>query len=118
MSKSSRILPRGLLAGSLGSTAKLITAFVAGHSLTLLVATLAGWKLNAGAGDVVIALSLLYVGAQGLRGRPADLRVFATIVFAFGLVHGWGSPPVFRLSACRRAAWSSGYSCSTLFAAP
>lgn len=79
-----------LLAGGLKLAAKLISLFVLGHSLTLLIATLAGWKLNATAVDVVIALSLVYVGVQGIRGRPESLRVFGAIVFAFGLVHGLG----------------------------
>lgn len=79
-----------LLAGSAITAAKLISLFVVGHSLTLLVATLAGWKLDATAVDVVIALSLVYVGAQGLRGRPESFRIFGGIVFAFGLVHGLG----------------------------
>lgn len=79
-----------LLAGGLKLAAKLISVFVLGHSLTLLIATLAGWKLNATAVDVVIALSLVYVGVQGIRGRPESLRVFGAIVFAFGLVHGLG----------------------------
>jgi hydrogenase/urease accessory protein HupE len=79
-----------LLAGNLRTAAKLITLFVAGHSLTLLVATLAGWQLNATVVDVVIALSLVYVGVQGWRGRPEDYRLMGAIVFAFGLVHGLG----------------------------
>src|SRR5688572_22995103 len=48
-----------LLAGNLKTAAKLVSLFVAGHSLTLLVATLAEWQLNATAVDVVIALSLV-----------------------------------------------------------
>jgi hydrogenase/urease accessory protein HupE len=79
-----------LLAGNLRTAAKLITLFVAGHSITLLVATLAGWQLNATLVDVVIALSLVYVGVQGWRGRPEDFRLMGAIVFAFGLVHGLG----------------------------
>ena len=79
-----------LLAGTLGRAAKVISLFVVGHSVTLLTATLAEWQLDATAVDVVIALSLVYVGAQGLRGRPDDLRVFGGIVLAFGLVHGLG----------------------------
>jgi hypothetical protein len=79
-----------LLAGSLRSAAKLISLFVAGHSLTLFIATLAEWKLDATAVDVIIALSLVYVGAQGFRGRPESFRVFGSIVFGFGLVHGLG----------------------------
>src|SRR5918992_1179373 len=79
-----------LLAGNLRTAAKLITLFVAGHSITLLVATLAGWQLNATLVDVVIALSLVYVGVQGWRGRPENFRLMGAIVFAFGLVHGLG----------------------------
>jgi hydrogenase/urease accessory protein HupE len=79
-----------LLAGNLRTAAKLISLFVAGHSITLLVATLAGWQLDATLVDVVIALSLVYVGVQGWRGRPDDFRVMGAIVFAFGLVHGLG----------------------------
>ena len=80
-----------LIAGALRPTGKLISLFVAGHSLTLVVATLAGWKLNATAVDVVITLSLVYVGVHGLRaGRPQDLRFIGSVVFAFGLVHGLG----------------------------
>ncbi len=79
-----------LLAGGLKLAAKLVSLFVLGHSLTLLVATLAGWKLNATAVDVVIALGLVYVGVQGIRGRPESVRIFGAIVFAFGLVHGLG----------------------------
>jgi len=36
-----------LLAGKMGRAAKLISLFVAGHSLTLIVATLVGWQLDA-----------------------------------------------------------------------
>lgn len=79
-----------LLAGTLLRAAKVISLFVLGHSVTLLAATLAEWQLDATAVDVVIALSLVYVGAQGLRGRPDDLRVFGAVVLAFGLVHGLG----------------------------
>ena len=79
-----------LLAGNWRRAAKLVSLFVAGHSLTLLVATIAGWKLDATVVDVVIALSLVYVGVQGIRGRPERLRVFGGVVFAFGLVHGLG----------------------------
>jgi hydrogenase/urease accessory protein HupE len=79
-----------LLAARVRTAAKLISLFVAGHSLTLLVATLAGWQLNVTAVDVVIALSLVYVGVQGWHGRPENLRLTGAIVFAFGLVHGLG----------------------------
>ena len=79
-----------LLSGSWRTAAKLTTLFVLGHSITLLAATLASWQLNATVVDVVIALSLVYVGIQGWRGRPEQLRLTGAIVFAFGLVHGLG----------------------------
>jgi hydrogenase/urease accessory protein HupE len=81
-----------LLAGGLRTAAKLVSVFVAGHSLTLLIATLAGWQLNAELVDAVIALSLVYVGVLGLRrGRTGnDLQLVAAGVFAFVLVHGLG----------------------------
>lgn len=79
-----------LLARAVLPAAKLISLFVLGHSTTLLLATLAGWSLSAEAVDVVIALSVAYIGWRNLRGRPADWRCTGAIVFAFGLVHGLG----------------------------
>ena len=79
-----------LLAGTVGRAAKVVSLFVVGHSITLLTATLTEWQIDATTVDVVIALSLVYVGVQGLRGRPDDLRVFGAVVLAFGLVHGLG----------------------------
>jgi hydrogenase/urease accessory protein HupE len=79
-----------LLAGGLRRAAKLISVFVAGHSTTLIIGTLAGWQVNAVAVDVVIALSVLFVGVVGVVGRPADWRWFTLAILAFGLVHGLG----------------------------
>lgn len=61
-----------LLAGQIRRAPKLISLFVAGHSLTLLIATLAGWRVNPAAVDVVIALSVAWVGLACCRvGRSA-----------------------------------------------
>ena len=79
-----------LIAGAIKPAAKLISLFVLGHSLTLIVATVAGWQVNATLVDVVIALSLVYVGVQGLMGRPKNFKLMGAIVFGFGLVHGLG----------------------------
>ena len=78
------------LAGALLRAAKLVTLFVAGHSLTLLIATLAGWRLNAEVVDVVIALSLAYIGWRIFAGRPRVWLWTQLAVFGFGLVHGLG----------------------------
>jgi len=61
-----------VLAGAALRAAKLISFFVLGHSTTLLVATLAGWRLNADAVDVAIAISVAYIGWRILRGRPEE----------------------------------------------
>jgi hydrogenase/urease accessory protein HupE len=79
-----------LLAGAARPAAKVITLFIVGHSLTLLVATLAGWTVSDTAVDIVIALSVVFVGIVGIRGRPADMRWFYAAIFGFGLIHGLG----------------------------
>ena len=79
-----------LFAGGMRSAAKLVSIFVLGHSITLMIATLAGWQIDPTLVDAIIALSLVYVGVQGIVGKPADLRLTGAIVFAFGLVHGLG----------------------------
>jgi hydrogenase/urease accessory protein HupE len=79
-----------LIAGGLRASAKLISLFVLGHSTTLLLASAMGWQLNPEAVDVLIALSVAFVGYRVLSGRPADIRLTALIIFAFGLVHGLG----------------------------
>ncbi|WP_354700498.1 hypothetical protein DSM112329_00777 [Paraconexibacter sp. AEG42_29] len=69
---------------------KLISTFAAGHSTTLILATLAGWQLNATLVDVFIALSLVYVGVRGIYGRPENWNPVFGAVFGFGLIHGLG----------------------------
>lgn len=68
----------------------LISLFALGHSATLILATLAGWRVNASLVDVVIAVSVVFVGVVGLWGRPVNWRWFAAVVLGFGLVHGFG----------------------------
>lgn len=79
-----------LLAGSITRAAKVISAFVVGHSLTLITATLAEWRLNATLVDVVIVLSVAFVGGWGMVGRPRRWDIFTALVFGFGLIHGLG----------------------------
>lgn len=79
-----------LLSGQLRRAAKLISVFVAGHSTTLIIATVAGWHVNATAVDVVIALSLVFVGAVGWFGHRERWRLFGLAVLGFGLIHGLG----------------------------
>jgi hydrogenase/urease accessory protein HupE len=79
-----------LVAGTLRRAAKLISLFVAGHSITLFIATLAGWQIDATLVDVVIALSVVFVGVIGIRDGSRDWRLIGTTVFGFGLIHGLG----------------------------
>lgn len=80
-----------LLAGEWRRAAKLISVFVVGHSITLIGATLAGWQVNATFVDVVIVLSVVFVGGYGMvAGRPKRWDIFGGIVYLFGLVHGLG----------------------------
>lgn len=71
-----------------------ITAFTAGHTITLLFATLTGITANPYLVDAVIALTVTYKaienldGFRRLFGRPAPNLL--AMVFIFGLIHGFG----------------------------
>jgi hydrogenase/urease accessory protein HupE len=97
-----------LIAGSVGTAAKLISLFVAGHSITLLIATLAGWQLDPTLVDVVIALSVVYVGVRGIAGgrptcesmaRSSSLSDSSTVSVC---------PRACKTSGCPMTAWQSG----------
>ncbi|WP_328421535.1 HupE/UreJ family protein [Micromonospora sp. NBC_00389] len=79
-----------LLAGQVRRAAKLISLFALGHSVTLFTATVADWHVNPVLVDIVVALSLVFVGVVGLTGRPKTWTWFAAAVLGFGLVHGLG----------------------------
>lgn len=70
--------------------AKMITVFVVGHSTTLILASVMGWGLDPALVDLVIAISVLFVGFLAIADRKVDLRIFGAVVFAFGLIHGLG----------------------------
>ncbi|WP_144128081.1 HupE/UreJ family protein [Catellatospora sichuanensis] len=79
-----------LLSGGIRRGAQMIFLFALGHSTTLIIATMAGWRINATFVDVVIALSLVFVGVVGFFGRPTTWRWFGLSVLGFGLIHGLG----------------------------
>lgn len=70
--------------------AKMITIFVVGHSATLILASGLGWGVDPTLVDFIIAVSVLFVGGWALAGRPADLKIFGSVVLGFGLIHGLG----------------------------
>lgn len=73
---------------------RFITAFTLGHSITLIVATFLGWRVEEHLIDAVIALSVLYKGFENLGGFEKWLKVASpnllAMVFLFGLIHGLG----------------------------
>jgi hypothetical protein len=99
-----------LLGGSLWRLATIVTAFTLGHSVTLSLAALDVVSPPASLVEPVIALSIVFVGADNLlvqrdRARamaetakagatPRDIR--AWIAGAFGLVHGFGFASVLK----------------------
>ena len=65
-----------------------VSVFTLAHSITLALAALRVVALPSGWVECAIALSIVYVGLENLTPRAERPR-FA-IVFAFGLVHGFG----------------------------
>lgn len=84
------ILAIVLVAGGLWRATKLMSLFVLGHSITLMLATTQEWAVSTTLVDVVIALSVLGVAVVGLRGRPRKWTPFGIALVAVGLVHGLG----------------------------
>ena len=81
--------------GDLLSLAKIITAFTIAHSVTLTLAVLQVVTLPDRLIEAVIALSIAYVAAENLFGRPAVSRRWL-VSFCFGLVHGFGFASALR----------------------
>jgi hydrogenase/urease accessory protein HupE len=71
-----------------------VTAFTAGHSVTLSLATLGFVKVPSGPVEALIALSILVVAVEIARDTDSSLTKIQrrpwTIAFAFGLLHGFG----------------------------
>jgi hydrogenase/urease accessory protein HupE len=66
-----------------------LTAFTLGHSLTLSAATLGFLRLPQGEVELGIALSLVLVALEVVRGRVRPREPFV-LASAFGLLHGYG----------------------------
>jgi hydrogenase/urease accessory protein HupE len=68
----------------------LVTAFTAGHSVTLIAAGLGAFRVTPRLADIGIALTVIYVAAENIaRGeKPPRSRWLQAAVF--GLVHGLG----------------------------
>ncbi len=73
------------------AVAKAVTAFTVAHSLTLAGVTLGLVGLPQAPVEALIALSIVFLAAELVRGTPGlTLRYPWAIAFAFGLLHGFG----------------------------
>jgi hydrogenase/urease accessory protein HupE len=73
---------------------KTITAFTVAHSITLTLATLGWVKLPSAPVEVMIAFSIVLVGAEIVRMERGKTSLATTwpwvVAFVFGLLHGFG----------------------------
>lgn len=71
---------------------KTVTAFTIAHSVTLALATLGLVEVPSAPVEASIALSIVFVAAEGLRGdrQGLALRRPWLVAFGFGLLHGFG----------------------------
>jgi len=83
-----------LLGSTLREVIKIVTSFTAAHSLTLALATLNIVNPNAQLVEVVIALSIAYIGMENLLQKHWT-RAWH-ISFGFGLAHGFGFANVLK----------------------
>lgn len=72
---------------------KYVSYFTVGHSITLIIGTLAGITFNYHIIDAIIGLSVLYKGYDNLFDARKKFNIpFDTkwIILGFGLIHGFG----------------------------
>jgi hydrogenase/urease accessory protein HupE len=71
-----------------------VTAFTAAHSITLALATLGFVRVPQQPVEAVIALSIVFVAVEIVRGRQGHAGIAGRspwiVAFAFGLLHGFG----------------------------
>jgi len=84
-----------LRGGSWLALAKIVTAFTLAHSITLALAALDVVVLPDRLVEAVIALSIAFVAAENLFGKPVVARRWL-VSFCFGLVHGFGFSSALR----------------------
>ena len=71
-----------------------ITAFTVAHSMTLAIATLGFVNVPGPPVEAIIALSIVFVAAEIIRGQQGTTGLTArwpwVVAFSFGLLHGFG----------------------------
>lgn len=85
-----------LLGGTIRRLLLIVTAFTAGHSVTLSLATLGLLSPPAHIIEPAIALSIVYVGADNLLVGTTGRDMRAWVALFFGLIHGFGFASVLR----------------------
>ena len=90
--------------GSVRRLLAIVTAFTLGHSITLALATLSIFTPPSHVVEPLIALSIVFVGADNLFVGNRDRDVRAWVALAFGLVHGFGFASVLRDTGLPSAA--------------
>lgn len=86
----------------------LISAFTLGHSLTLALAALGVVHVPTAPTEACIALSIVLVAREAIGCGDTLSRRGATLVFAFGLLHGLGFASALAASGIQRAEFFLG----------
>lgn len=73
---------------------KVITAFTIAHSITLILSTLNIITIPQSYAEVIIALSIAYIGFENLYFKRIKMRWL--VAFVFGLFHGFGFSSVLK----------------------
>ena len=81
-----------------------VTAFTAAHSVTLALGAAGVVSMPAAIVEPLIALSIVYVGAENLRSTSLG-RGRLAVVFAFGLLHGLGFAEALSSLRLSSAGW-------------
>jgi len=86
----------GLLLAGAGfrDVARIVTSFTAAHSITLALSTFDIVRLPSSAIELLIAVSIVYVGLENVLRR--DLKWRWLVTFGFGLIHGFGFASALR----------------------
>ena len=88
------VLALMLIAPNMRELIKAITAFTVAHSITLAAATLGLVNVPSAPVEALIALSIVIVALEIVRGREGRAGLAARapwlVAFAFGLLHGFG----------------------------
>lgn len=81
-----------ILAAGWRDVLRIVTAFTAAHSITLLLTATETIRVNSRLVEIAIALSIAYVAAENwfIRRKANATRYRWLLTFAFGLVHGMG----------------------------